>query len=103
MNNKELIACIPVMLIMAKRTLRKRKQVTFRQYWKGRKICGFTRRECEMLRRECNFTPDELAVFNLKTQNAMIVAIGRNASMSDRTVNRRVASVKRKIFNVMQK
>ncbi len=32
------------------------------------KICDFTKRELYQLRRLCNFTPDELTLFNLRSQ-----------------------------------
>lgn len=102
MNNKQLMAMIPVMLIIARKTKRKREAAAFKRYWKGRKLCDFTRKECERLREECNFTPEELQVFDLRAGNAMIVATSRKAAMSERTVNRRVASIKRKIFRVMR-
>lgn len=103
MDRKQLMVCIPLMLIMAKQTKRRRdEEAAFRRYWKGKKLCGFTRRECDLLRRECNFTPEELQVFNLRAANAMIVATSMKTAMSERTVNRRVASIKRKIFRVMR-
>lgn len=102
MDNRQLMAFIPVMLIMARQTKRRREEAAFRRYWKGKKICDFTRKECERLREECNFTPEELQVFDLRAGNAMIVATSRKTAMSERTVNRRVDSIKRKIFRVMR-
>lgn len=103
MTHQQALRCIPVLMLMAvSREKAKRREAAFKRYWKGRKICNFTRRECEVLRRECNFTPQELAVFDLRAADAMIVATGMKTAMSERTVNRRVASIKRKIFRVMR-
>lgn len=33
------------------------------------RICDFTTRELYMLRRTCNFTPDELTLFNLRSKD----------------------------------
>lgn len=104
MTKKQTLICVPViMILMISKEKAKRREAAFKRYWKGRKLCDFTRRECEMLRRECNFTPEELQVFDLRAGSAMIVAASRKAAMSERTVNRRVASIKRKIFRVMRR
>lgn len=60
----------------------------------------FTRLECERFRRDCNFTPEELAVFDLAVQNKSNVRIGIDLDMSLRTVERRIRSIKRKIIKV---
>lgn len=60
----------------------------------------FTRQECERFRRDCNFTPEERAVFDLAVQNYSNTAIGMKLGMSPRTVDRRISAVKRKIIKV---
>lgn len=60
----------------------------------------FTRLECERFRRDCNFTPEELAVFDLAVQNKSNVQIALDLNMTQRTVERRIRSVKRKIIKV---
>lgn len=60
----------------------------------------FTRPECDRFRQDCNFTPEERAVFDLAVQNNSNVQIGLELGMSQRTVDRRLKSVKRKIIKV---
>lgn len=66
----------------------------------------FTRLECERFRRDCNFTPEELAVFDLRVQDITIVALqGKlremGMPMSEATINRRIRSIKKKILKVI--
>lgn len=61
----------------------------------------FTRLECERFRRDCNFTPEERAVFDLAVQNKSNVQIGLELGMSQATVSRRIKAVKRKIVRVV--
>lgn len=60
----------------------------------------FTRLECERFRRDCNFTPEELAVFDLAVQNMSNLKIGLELGMAQRTVDRRIKAIKRKIIKV---
>lgn len=61
----------------------------------------FTEPECERFRRECNFTADELAVFNLRVKAHSLVEIQQALNMSESTVDRRIRSIKRKIHKVI--
>lgn len=61
----------------------------------------FTELECEYFRKACNFTQDELAVFNLRVKGRSIVEIYMALSMSEATVNRRIRAIKRKIIRVL--
>lgn len=61
----------------------------------------FTRLECERFRRDCNFTPEELAVFDLAVQNKSNIQIGLEFGMAQATVTRRISAVKRKIIRVL--
>lgn len=61
---------------------------------------GFTRLECDRYRRDCNFTPEERAVFDMAVQNVSNLKIGLELGMSQRTVDRRIKSIKRKIIKV---
>lgn len=66
----------------------------------------FTRLECERFRRDCNFTPEELAVFDLRVQDITIVALqGKlremGMPMSEATISRRIRSIKKKILKVI--
>ena len=61
----------------------------------------FTEPECEYFRRQCNFTAEELAVFNLRVKDSSRVSIANELSMSIATVDRRIKSIKRKIYKVL--
>ena len=60
----------------------------------------FTQLDCDRFRRECNFTPEERAVFDLAVQNKLNVYIGKELGMSQSTVTRYIGAVKRKILRV---
>ena len=61
----------------------------------------FTEPECEYFRQKCNFTDEELAVFDLRVRGKMIVEISCILGMSEATVNRRIRDIKRKIYKVL--
>lgn len=67
---------------------------------------GLTGPECERFRRECNFTDEELAVFNLRTKNLSYVEIqqklnDQNLPMSEATIQRRLKSIKKKMQKII--
>lgn len=61
----------------------------------------FTQPECDRFRRECNFTDEELSVFNLHVRSHSIVEIQQALNMSESTVNRRIRNIKKKIHKVL--
>lgn len=66
----------------------------------------FVEAECERFRRECNFTNDEMAIFNLRVKNMTIAEIfyrlnEQGIPMSESTINRRIRDIKEKIYKVM--
>lgn len=61
----------------------------------------FTEPECEWFRDVCNFTPDELAVFNLRVKDNSRIQIAMQLKMSESTVDRRIRGIKRKIHKVL--
>lgn len=61
----------------------------------------FTRLECERFRQDCNFTPEERAVFDLAVQNKSNIQIGLELGMSQATVSRKITAIKRKIIKVI--
>lgn len=61
----------------------------------------FTEPECEYFRKNCNFTPDEMAVFNLRVKGCSIVETYIKLNMSEATVNRRINAIKKKIIKVL--
>lgn len=56
-----------------------------------------TRTECDYFRRECNFTEDECAVFDLLARGKSVVEISMQLNLSVPTVNRKIRGVKAKI------
>ena len=61
----------------------------------------FTEIECDRFRRDCNFTPDGLRVFNLRVKDHSVIEICMKLQMSESTVNRRIKNIKRKIVKVL--
>lgn len=61
----------------------------------------FTEPECAWFRSVCNFTPDELAVFNLRVKDHSRVEIAMKLGMSESTVDRRIRGIKKKILKVL--
>lgn len=61
---------------------------------------GFTEPECARFRSVCNFTPDELAVFDLRVRAKSIVEIACALNMSEATVSRRIRGIKDKINRI---
>lgn len=61
----------------------------------------FTEPECEYFRQWCNFTGEELAVFDLRVKDSSRVSIANKLNMSLATVDRRIKSIKRKIHKVI--
>lgn len=61
----------------------------------------FTEIECDRFRRDCNFTPDELNVFNLRVKDHSIVEISMRLNPSESTVSRKIKNIKRKIVKVL--
>lgn len=61
----------------------------------------FTEPECEHLRKMCNFTEEERAVFDMRVKGRSIIETCLALNMSESTVNRRVAAVKKKIVRVL--
>ena len=61
----------------------------------------FTEPECVWFRQVCNFTPQELSVFDLRVKDSTIVQIQEKLNMSESTVNRRIKSIKAKIHKVL--
>ena len=63
---------------------------------------GLTRPEADRLRDLCNFTDDELAVFNLLVQGKTIIEISMRIPASTATVERRMRDIRAKTARVME-
>lgn len=61
----------------------------------------FTELECEWFRRACNFTPEEMEVFNLRVKDHSRVEIALSLGMSESMVDRRIKNIKKKIHKVL--
>lgn len=61
----------------------------------------FTEPECEWFREVCNFTQNELNVFNLRVKDHSRVEIAMKLGMSVSTVDRNIRGIKRKIHKVL--
>lgn len=62
--------------------------------------CGLIQRECERYRHDCNFTDEELAVFNLCVRGKFRLEIANILGMSVSTVDRRIHDIKVKIHQI---
>lgn len=99
MTNKQTVLCVPVLMILAiHREKCKRREAAFRRYWKGRKLSDYSPERTKQLREACGFTEEEAAVFDLRAKGKSIVEIGLALRMAEATVNRRIRTVKRKIY-----
>ncbi len=58
--------------------------------------------EANTLRTACNFTDEELEVFDMLVKNKSIVNISMSTNTSPRTVERRVHSIKSKVAKYWQ-
>lgn len=63
---------------------------------------GLTRAEADRLRDLCNFTVEELAVFDLLVQGKTIVEISMSVHSSTATVERRMHGIREKVSRVME-
>lgn len=61
----------------------------------------FTVPECEFFRQQCNFTDEERQIFDLRVRGHLLVEIHQKLHISEATLNRRIKSIKRKIYKVM--
>lgn len=60
-----------------------------------------TKPECDRCRELCNFTDEERAVFDLKTNNKSLIEISLALHMSESTVSRRLVNIKKKVVKVL--
>lgn len=65
------------------------------------KICDFTVKELYFFERECNFTKDELALFEYRSQNIPLEECAEKMDVSVSTVKRTNRRIKNKIERVI--
>ena len=66
----------------------------------GDYISSFTKPELENIIADANFTEDEIVIFNLLAKKCSITEIAINVSVCERTINRRIKHIKRKVEKV---
>lgn len=64
------------------------------------KICSFTRREIEYLRKECNFTPVEKELFDLRSMDVPLELCAEKMNVSLSTAKRISRRINAKIIRV---
>ena len=64
-------------------------------------ICDFTVPELDRFRELCNFTPDELEFFNLRSRDKSIVEISLIMNMSESKASVLSSKVKKKIIKIL--
>lgn len=65
------------------------------------KICEFTKREVEYLRQECNFTSDEMALFEMRANNIPLEECAERMNLSVSTIYRLHKKVKNKVKKLL--
>lgn len=65
------------------------------------KICDFTRREVEYLRQECNFTSDEMVLFNMRANNIPLEECAEVMNLSISAVKSKSQKINSKIERVL--
>lgn len=61
------------------------------------KFSDFTKPELERIIENANFTEEEVRIFKLLSQGRSITEIAMRLSVCDRTVNRKIIKIKKKI------
>ena len=61
------------------------------------KICEFTRREVEYFRQECNFTKEQVTLFDLRVKNIPLEECAERMNVSLSTAKRLNKRIKSKI------
>lgn len=64
-------------------------------------VYDFVERELQYFREQCNFTPDELEYFNLRSQYKSNVEIALTMNISESKVSKLARKVKSKMLRVL--
>ena len=65
------------------------------------KICDFTKREVEYLRQECNFTADEMALFEMRANNIPLEECAERMNLSISAIKAKSQKINSKIKRVL--
>ena len=63
----------------------------------AKSMSSLTETQCQTYIQKCNFTPSEKAVFDCRIRDKSITSTAIETCMSEPTVNRKIASIKRKM------
>lgn len=65
------------------------------------KICDFTRREVEYFRQECNFTNDEMTLFDMRAENIPLEECAERMNLSVSAIKQKSQKINSKIQRVL--
>lgn len=65
------------------------------------KICDFVEFELDNFRNKCNFTPEELEFFNLRSKDKSLIQISQTMNISEAKASILSKKVKKKILKVV--
>ena len=68
----------------------------------GLYLSSLTKPELELLKEECNLTDDESKIFSLLAKGKYIREIAQKTCMSEKTVERRIDRMKKKIIRITE-
>ena len=68
----------------------------------GLYLSSLTKPELELLKEECNLTDDESKIFSLLARGKYIREIAQKTCMSEKTVERRIKRIKRKVCRIIE-
>jgi len=65
------------------------------------KICDFTRREVDYFRQECNFTNDEMTLFDMRADNIPLEECAERMNLSISAIKAKSQKINNKIERVL--
>lgn len=65
------------------------------------KICDFTRREVDYFRQECNFTSDEMTLFDMRADNIPLEECAERMNLSISAIKAKSQKINNKIERVL--
>ena len=65
------------------------------------KICDFTRREVEYFRQECNFTKEEMTLFEMRADNVPLEECAERMNLSVSAIKQKSQKINSKIQRVL--
>lgn len=68
----------------------------------GNYLSSLTKPELEEIIEQCNFSDEEVIIFNMLSKRKGIIEISMEVGVSQKTIDRRVVDMKKKIIKVTQ-